>query len=1362
MGFFHNFERCLAAVPAEAAFVALADQDDVWNPDKLESLLAAFDPDTQLVYSDMRVVRPDGTVLAGTFWTSRRNNWTDFPSLLMANTVTGAASMFRRSLLCDALPFPPRFGHMYHDHWLAAVALCRGRIRYVDRPLYDYVQHGGNVIGHVQAAALGWPTMFGGLAWRCCTPRRASRYCRGLIDSGRFFFFTELLHVQQMAQVLELRCGDRLDPDKRRAVSRMASLTRSAAVLPWLGKRWLRHANRPTETLYREYELLLGLFWRAVARFGAAIRPVARVVAAHRQRPGPFPPQPAKSDLPRNARKDRFMSALIKKCFRRAKLVASLGWRAMRWPMRHRRLPGRHEFRVFCHAANSLLPARFRTVNSVPAVAPMELPSAAAPYEVWVANNRWNELRQAVAQEEVGRLPRRPLLSVVMPVYNIDAQWLEKAVASVTAQIYADWELCIADDASTDPHIAPLLSHYAALDGRIRVRFLETNGNISAATNAAAELAHGEFLVLLDQDDELTPDCLLELAKAVVAHPDADVIYSDSDKMDENGQRYAPEFKPDWSPELLLSFMYFSHVFAVRRSIFAEVGGCRRGFEGTQDHDLALRATERARQVVHVPKLLYHWRALPTSVAADGAVKRGAFERGVRAVQDALRRRGVPGHVTRPDWAVANRNGIYQISFPDTGPSVAIVIPTKNRVDLLHRCVESIVRKTTYENYSIVVIDNDSDDPATLAYFRMLPAKCRVIRVGNENGRFSYARVNNQAVKALDSDFVLFLNNDTQVLEPAWLSDLVGYGQLPGVGAVGARLVYPDGRVQHAGVVTGWPRNQGYAAHAFKLRAGDDPGYMAFSLVARNTSAVTAACMLVGRQLFLDAGGFDEERFAVAYNDVDLCLRLRERGLRCVYAPHAFLVHYENATRGGTDDQREVREYQRAWGADRDPYSNPNFARDAEPFSLDSRCAAPTLPARHRAVRVLFASHNLNAEGAQLCLYEIATALGRRGRIAAEVWSPQDGPLAEMYRDHGIPVHVFPGPLGRVLDGTARGKFTVADYDEGVDSLARWLKGFGYKAVHVNTLDLHYVVDAAKRAGVPSLWNVHESHDWRTYWHRRYDFTDLLAGLAWRCFTYPYRIVYVSTPSRHLYEELNLRSNFTVVHNGLARQAIDEFMADQNQAECKDSVGCPQQMKLVTIIGHVYPHKRQADFARAAVELLQHGRRDTVFAIVGCKPNGYLEVVKEVVKGHEDRIRLIPPTKDVFPYFRASDVFVCCSDNESYPRVILESMAFRLPLVTTTVCGIREQVVPGVSALTYSPGNVEALAAHIDRLLNNPAERARLGEAAGLVLDMLPTREEMLDAYEQILLEAYVASGKPITSPALPAAAEIAPMARAA
>ncbi len=513
----------------------------------------------------------------------------------------------------------------------------------------------------------------------------------------------------------------------------------------------------------------------------------------------------------------------------------------------------------------------------------LTLPAEMPPYEAWLRNNRWNDQAMMLAEHALRKLPRRPRFSIVMPVYNIEDFWLEKAIASVQAQVYPNWELCIADDASTQPNVRPFLQRVASRDPRIRVRYLAKNGNISVASNAAAELARGEYIVLLDHDDELTPDCLLELARAITSEGDPDIVYSDDDKINEHGQRFGPQFKPDWSPELLLAYMYITHVFCFRRELFEEVGGFREGFEGCQDYDLALRMTERTGRIAHIPKILYHWRALPTSTASSGAAKPEAFDRGIRAVQEALDRRKIAGRVSRPGFAEEGNLGLFQIDFADEGPSVAIVVPTKNRLELIRPCIQSILEKTTYTNYEIIVIDNESDDPATLRYLKSLGHPCRVMRIASIDGKFSYARLNNLAVAELDHDYILFLNNDTEVRRPEWLSQMVGYAQIPGVGAVGARFIFPDGRLQHAGVVTGY--GDGLPLPAFKLLPCWDPGYMGFTMVSRNYSAVTAACLLTPRELFLSIGGFDEERFAVAYNDVDLCLRLREGGWRSVYAP---------------------------------------------------------------------------------------------------------------------------------------------------------------------------------------------------------------------------------------------------------------------------------------------------------------------------------------------------------------------------------------------------------------------------------------------------------------------------------------------
>ena len=370
--------------------------------------------------------------------------------------------------------------------------------------------------------------------------------------------------------------------------------------------------------------------------------------------------------------------------------------------------------------------------------------------------------------------------SIITPVYNTSAQHLHETVQSVLAQVYGDWELWLSDDASTDPDTRRALAEVAGLDKRIRTLTSSQNGGISVATNAAASKATGDVLVFLDHDDLLTPDCLAELALYYAAHPDADIVYSDDDKLDDEGRFYAPQFKPDWSPALLTSFMYMSHVFTVRRSLFAELGGFRSDFDGSQDYDFALRASERARHVGHIPRVLYHWRAVAGSTAVSGEAKPHSFEAGRRAVQEHLDRTGVVGQVVHADWAQAAKVGMFSIRFPDQGPSVTIIVPTYNATDLLSVCLESL-QLTTYSNYRVMVVDNDSDCLDTLAYLDSLSQEPRISveRISKVDGRFNYAALMNEAVERADGDLILFLNNDTKVIEPSWLSQMaVSYTHL--------------------------------------------------------------------------------------------------------------------------------------------------------------------------------------------------------------------------------------------------------------------------------------------------------------------------------------------------------------------------------------------------------------------------------------------------------------------------------------------------------------------------------------------------------------------------------------------------------
>ena len=560
-------------------------------------------------------------------------------------------------------------------------------------------------------------------------------------------------------------------------------------------------------------------------------------------------------------------------------------------------------------------------------------------YPAWVRNNtpRASDLTQM--RHEASTFVHRPLISVVVPVYNPDRAWLERALDSVLGQIYPNWELCIRDDASTREHVKEVLSFYERLDDRIKVQHSEKNAGISRASNAALSIAEGEYVALLDHDDELPPEALFEVVKLLQEHPGADLIYTDEDKMDEDGERFGPHFKPDWSPDMLLSCNYISHLGVYRKSILDEIGGFREGLEGCQDYDLTLRFTEQTEEIYHIPKVLYHWRTVTGSTALSGGNKSYIRERAHRALADALKRRGVEGSVG--DGFAVNR---FRVKFATQGsPLVSIIIPTRDNVSLLKNCINSIERLTEYRNYEILVVDNESVDPETVEY--LSSTRHRVLRFEEE---FNYSRINNFAVRHAKGEYVLLLNDDTEVISGEWLEDMLGHATRPEVGAVGARLLYPDDRVQHAGVILGaggfWV--PGVATHSYQFFTRGASGHLGYAKMTMNYSAVTAACMMLRRSVFEEVGGLDEENLKVAFNDVDLCLRIRERGYLIVYTPYAELYHYESVSRGFRNADPKEPEYMRErWGEilDNDPYYNPNFSLGNADFNLRADALRPRI-----------------------------------------------------------------------------------------------------------------------------------------------------------------------------------------------------------------------------------------------------------------------------------------------------------------------------------------------------------------------------------------------------------------------------------
>lgn len=559
------------------------------------------------------------------------------------------------------------------------------------------------------------------------------------------------------------------------------------------------------------------------------------------------------------------------------------------------------------------------------------------PYDVWIGHNEPDAAALAQQRRQAPLLAYRPLISIITPVYNPRPNVLRAMLDSVLAQTYDHWQLCLADGGSASPIVRAVLADYAARDPRICIKFLAQNLGISGNSNEALTMAAGEFVALLDHDDELTPNALYENVLLLNHHPDADMIYSDEDKLDEQGRRLGPPFcKPDWSPDLFRSMMYICHLGVYRTSLIKELGGFRPEFDGAQDYDLVLRLIERTTRIHHLPRVLYHWRIGAGSVAGDAEAKPYAYAAQVRSIAE---------HCQRLGWDCTVEAGLCRghnrIKHNlRVAPRVSIIIPTRNRARTLRRCIESIRARSTYTNYEIIVVDNDSTEAATHDLLQALAQQTNM-RVLAHAGVWNHSALINFAAAQAEGDLLLLLDNQVEVRAADWLEAMVGHAARADVGAVGAKLVAPDGSLQHGGFILrperiALPMHQGLPAENF--------GYFGLSIVLRNVSAVTAACLMTRRALFQAVGGLNEDHLATIFNDVDYCLRLREQGLLILWTPFAELLYRDAVAAGRHDDaashhegrQRAVPYMQRRWHnvIEQDPYYSPNLTVESDDFSL--------------------------------------------------------------------------------------------------------------------------------------------------------------------------------------------------------------------------------------------------------------------------------------------------------------------------------------------------------------------------------------------------------------------------------------------
>jgi GT2 family glycosyltransferase len=889
-------------------------------------------------------------------------------------------------------------------------------------------------------------------------------------------------------------------------------------------------------------------------------------------------------------------------------------------------------------------------------------------YERWMAEHE----PDAAGLEEQHRLSKtmegRPKISLLTPVYNTPPAFLEEMFQSVLAQTYDNWELCVVDGGSDSTGTLEALSRWQTRDKRIQIEKLGDNLGISANTNRALRMATGDFVACLDHDDIIPPFALYELARAVVDCPETDIFYSDEDRLSPKGKRHNPFFKPEWSPELLCSFMYIGHLSAYRRSLALDIG-FRREFDLSQDYDFALRATERARSVGHIPKVLYHWREHPASGSAGG--KPEARQTNLTALADAMRRRNLAAEVI--EYPTANRARLKVSRWP----RVSIVIPTDSPTRA-QACAQDLPRATRYPELEIVLVTNSP----LAESLKVLHAENSTLRLVSYDKPFNFSDKCNVGAAAATGTRLIFFNDDVEAVHADWVQNVIEPLENPKVGAVAPKLLYDTGQIQHAGLVTGV---RGLIGTAFHQRPADSTEHVNFAQSLRDVSALSAACLAMRRDDFFQVGGFDAVNTPIAHSDVDLCFKVREAGLRCVYTPFATLRHLGHVSIGATEKKSRVRKVDSAttfllkrWGGyvTHDPYF-PDNMRDW--LHLDS----PT-PIRMHAVQraappeaspdLLFVSHDLTLSGAPLLLLHLARWCWANGMFVT-VMAPADGPLREKYEAAGIPLIIDP------LCETGHesfGKF-AGDFD----------------CVLTNTVRTEGAIRAAHGANVPVIWWVHETQVGEHYLRAEAKLRSALP-LADAILAPTERTASVYRP-------------FTEAPVICSPYGIPDRRGEGDSERSRS----PTDILRFLLLGSIEPRKGQDIFLEAVSILPEWAQKVAKFRLVGrvMDPEFGARIEESAARLPNVAIETEIDHEAALEAIRHCDVLVCSSRDEALPVTILEALSLGKAVIAARVGGIAEVLTDAEDALLVKPEDPKALASAIQRIIDNPESARRLGKA---------------------------------------------------
>jgi GT2 family glycosyltransferase/glycosyltransferase involved in cell wall biosynthesis len=913
-------------------------------------------------------------------------------------------------------------------------------------------------------------------------------------------------------------------------------------------------------------------------------------------------------------------------------------------------------------------------------------------YAAWIAEHEPDTATLEGQRAESQRWARKPKISLLVPVHNTPATFLEEMFSSVAKQTYRNWELCLVDAGSTELETLQVLESWVARESRIRFERLEANLGIAENTNRALTLATGQFIACLDHDDLLAPFALYEIARAISGSPAAEIFYSDEDRWSEKGRRHAPFFKPEWSPELLYSSMYLGHLTVYRRDLVDALGGFRNAFDLSQDYDFALRATERAQAACHVPGVFYHWREHPGSGSAGG--KPEARKTNLAALADAMERRGLAAEII--EYPTANRVRLKILEWP----KVSIIVPTDS-AERSQLCVEQLPQMTSYPNYEIVIVTN-----STLAELLEVAApKDPGFRFVRYDKPFNFSDKCNLGAQAATGARLIFFNDDVESGQRDWIQNLIEPLENPEVGAVAPKLLYATGKIQHAGLVTGVRGLVGTACHEWPA---DSVDYTNLAQSMRDVSALSAACLAIRREDFFRVGEFDAVNTPIAHSDLDFCFKVREAGFRCVYTPFVTMTHRGHASIGAAQreepppprDKASVYLLKRWAGYTcHDPYYPDNmrdwlYADSPTPIRMWGRnqsAASPNKP------DLLFVSHDLSWSGAPLILLHIAKWCKEQGFFVA-VMSPKEGPLRGKFFEAGIPLLVDP------LITTGHPSFTAFAQE--------------FDCVVASTIFSAPIVRAAKSAGIPHLWWIHEGRVAEHYLGTDSALRGAL-GLA-------DLIVTPDTRSSQVYQPFADRP-VRVLSYGIPDPLPKFKSAIRHKTE-------PIKFLLLGTIEH---RKGQQVFLEALRKLPKDVLKNARFRIVG-RPHDFA-ITSEIIAAAKDSSYLtygesVSP-EEALALIRDADVIVCSSWDETGPLILMEALALGRAILSTTVGAVAENLWTEEGGLFVQPGDATALAAAIERLVREPDLVDRLGKNSRMGYEKYFTFDRFGEGFVELLRE---------------------------